>query len=186
MGAKDSKLSPKDLSELRDQTSFTEKEIKQWYRGFKDDYPEKYLTADEFKKIYGNFYPKGDAQLFADNAFRVFDHNKDGKIDFREFMTGISMSMRGTFEEKMQWVFKLYDANDNGLISKDEMMAIVKAIHTMCSGSTAEETAQQQVDSVYNKADVNEDGQLSFDEFLALAKKDSTIANVLTGDMGDY
>ena len=96
------------------------------------------------------------------------------------------MSMKGTFEQKMEWVFQLYDTNENGFISKDEMLTIVKSIHTMCSGATRDEAAASQVESVYAKADTNSDGQLSFEEFLALAKKDPTISNVLTGDMGEY
>ena len=186
MGVKDSKLSPKQLSDIADCTEFNQKEIKDWFRGFKADYPAGFLTIDEFMKIYSNFYPGGDASAFANNAFRVFDHNKDGKIDFREFICGISMSMKGTFEEKMKWVFQLYDSNENGFISKDEMLIIVKSIHTMCSGGTQEATAEKQVESVYQKADTNADGQLSFDEFFELAKKDPTISNVLTGDMGNY
>ena len=86
----------------------------------------------------------------------------------------------------MEWVFQIYDTNENGFISKDEMLKIVQSIHTMCSGATRDEAAQNQVDSVYAKADTNADGQLSFEEFLELAKNDPTISNVLTGDMGEY
>ena len=53
MGEQNSKLKPTDLREFSQHTEFSKKEIKEWYQGFKQDYPSGYLTVDEFKGIYG-------------------------------------------------------------------------------------------------------------------------------------
>ena len=98
MGENNSKLMPEDLSELSEQTAFSEKEIKEWYSGFQQDYPQGYLTISNFKRIYKKIFPRGNASLFAENVFRVFDHNNDNRIDFREFIIAMSISMRGTLE----------------------------------------------------------------------------------------
>lgn len=186
MGDSNSKLKPKDLEELNNSTEFTEREIKDWYKGFRQDYPHGYLTVDQFMEVYSNFYPAGDASAFAENTFRVFDHNKDQKIDFREFVIGLNMSSRGSFEDKMKWIFQLYDINENGFISKDEMLVIVKSIHLMCKGSSDDAEAEKQVDKIYSKMDSDSDGQISMDEFLALASSDPTVSKILTGDMANY
>merc|ERR1712079_105060 len=44
-----------------------------------------------------------------------------GKINQNEILWVFSMAMNGTVQQKLQWLFKLYDKDGNGEISQEEM-----------------------------------------------------------------
>lgn len=164
--------------------SFTEKEIKQWHKGFKRDCPNGLLTEVGFQKIYKQFFPQGDPSDFASFIFKVFDENKDGAIEFHEFVRALSITSRGTLEEKLGWAFKLYDIDRDGFIKRNEMELIVGSIYKMLGNSIKlpeeESTPEKRVDKIFATMDKNHDAQLTLEEFIEGAKSDQNIVQALS------
>merc|ERR1712157_72073 len=181
---KNNRLKAKDLAELAEKTKFSEEEISHWHEGFLKDCPTGKLTKNEFAKIYNQFFPHGDPSAFAAFVFNVFDENGDGSIEFEEFLQALSITSRGRLEDKLEWAFRLYDLDNNGTITRDEMLQIVKAIFSMVGNHANfkddDNTPEKRVDRIFTLMDTDGNGELSKEEFLEGAKQDNSIVQALS------
>lgn len=184
MGKRNSKIKAERVSKLVNETYFSEKEVKQWYKGFLKDCPNGQLTEQGFLRIYKQFFPRGDPSKFASLVFRVFDENKDGSIEFEEFIRALSVTSRGSLDERLVWAFKLYDVDNDGFITRDEMYNIVDAIYQMLGNQTKEaeqeESPRERVDKIFDQLDKNHDNRLTLEEFREGSKQDPRIVQALS------
>ncbi|XP_043843833.1 Kv channel-interacting protein 1 isoform X1 [Dromiciops gliroides] len=174
---------PEGLEQLEAQTNFTKRELQVLYRGFKNECPSGVVNEETFKQIYSQFFPHGDASMYAHYLFNAFDTSQTGSVKFEDFVTALSILLRGTVHEKLRWTFNLYDINKDGYINKEEMIDIVKAIYDMMGKYTypvlKDDTPRQHVDVFFQKMDKNKDGVVTLDEFLESCQEDDNIMRSL-------
>lgn len=60
-----------------------------------------------------------DATTYAHFLFNAFDIDRNGSIRFEDFVIGLSVLLRGSITEKLNWAFNLYDINKDGYITKE-------------------------------------------------------------------
>ncbi|CAF1123330.1 unnamed protein product, partial [Didymodactylos carnosus] len=121
-----------DLVYLMNETGFTAEQILAWHSDFlqiKDnnrDCPDGKLSKEKFIEIYSQFYTKGRVHKFCEHAFRVFDKDSSGNIDFIEFLIAVSMTSSKDRQRKTELFFSMYDIDNNGFIDETEMKSVVE------------------------------------------------------------
>lgn len=183
MGGKKSKLSPEMLTQLKQCTAFTEQELQIWYKGFIRDCPNGQMTQKKFEKVYKNFFPGGDASRFASHVFRTFDKDGSDNIDFREFICGLSITCHGSMDDKLRWAFHMYDIDNSGSITSDELCEIIKSIYRMMGEEdidlSADNSPEKVSERLFQTMDIDGDGEITMDEFIKSTKDDPTLLKLL-------
>ncbi|CAG9313726.1 unnamed protein product [Blepharisma stoltei] len=107
----------------------------------------------------------------------VFDKNGDGNISFYEFVTGLSkLSEAGSEDDKLHFLFAIYDMDKDGFISNGELFRVLKM---MVGNNLTDVQLQQLVDRTLIRADEDFDGKISYPEFCKMVR-DMDIGEKLT------
>ena len=93
----------------------------------------------------------------SDLIIKLIDKNGDGLIDFEEFRSLKTQQ----FDEIS--LFKVFDADGDGMISKTE----VKEVYRKLGETISDEVLNEMLSDV----DLNQDGQISFEEFIAFRRQ---------------
>jgi Ca2+-binding EF-hand superfamily protein len=67
------------------------------------------------------------SETFAERLFHVLDADHNGVLDVREFLHGLGLLTRGSLHDKIRLSFDLFDANGDGRVSRDELMAMIRS-----------------------------------------------------------
>ena len=174
-------LPREDLDFLKAHTCYDEDTIKEWYEGFKKDCANGRLTPDKFVNMYKMLSPSGNVEQFCDHVFRAFDTDKNGYVDFKEFLLALDICSNGTAEKKLKWAYKLYDVDGDGVINREEMTKIVQSIYEMMDASATRPTdsAKEKTMDIFSRMDENGDGHLTEDEFISGCLHDEEISKML-------
>jgi Ca2+-binding EF-hand superfamily protein len=68
-----------------------------------------------------------------DKLFTMFDKTGDDVINYRDFIVGIAPLISGTPNDKLDFAFRLYDLDGNGLIRANEMINVLSNINRVAS-----------------------------------------------------
>ncbi|KAK8569095.1 hypothetical protein V6N13_106973 [Hibiscus sabdariffa] len=139
-------------------------------------------SVEEMKKVFNKFDKNGDGKICReelksvlsalssqppssdeiDKIMTVMDRDGKGYIDLDEFIAfqgsaGVDGEENRTGNEELKDAFDLYDLDKNGLISANELHAVLKRLGEECSLSDCQR--------MISKFDENGDGNVDFQEF---------------------
>ncbi|TNN43753.1 Calsenilin [Liparis tanakae] len=94
------------------------------------------ICDSEFELSMVRYQPEGLDQLQAQTQFTRKELQSLYRGFKNDFVTGLSVLLRGSVTEKLRWAFNLYDINKDGYITREEMMAIMTSIYDMMGRCT--------------------------------------------------
>merc|ERR1711874_14345 len=111
------KYRPPDIHGLSESTRFSPATLKKLYRGFKTECPSGLLTEDVFKQVCLKFFPfNSSSSLYFNYVFSCIDTKAVGNITFEEFVKTLDLLKNGSLNDKICWIFRLYDVNRDGTV----------------------------------------------------------------------
>jgi len=182
------KLTAKEIKLLRSTqklTSMSKEDLAHSYKEFKRDYPNGEIDKAGFARMVGDFLPENQrSPMLIDRLFNAFDTDNSGGIDFREFMIAISLSSSDNPEEKLLFCFRSLDVNNDGHLTRSEVLHAVELLFKHYPGMedvVAEQlnSPEKVVEQIFSKVDSNGDGMLTPEELITFMKKHPKTFNYL-------
>ncbi|CAG0906024.1 unnamed protein product, partial [Cyprideis torosa] len=101
----------------------------------------------------------------------------------QDFALALSTLCRGNLEDRLRWLFHLYDQDGDGRITRHEVANMVVAVYGLM-GKWAfppidDAQLMEKVDNVFHDLDTNSDGVITIDEFVSYCSSDETIMRSL-------
>ena len=126
-------------------------------------------------------YPDVDVNRLENHIFRLFDRDGNGSIDFKEFMVVLYVMSSGTPEENLKQIFKVFDLDEDGRISRQEITRIVRDISYLFTfednpkGYNADTLGAM----AFQEMDINHDGWVTEEEFISACFSHKQISTML-------
>ena len=84
-----------------------------------------------FRELLHNAFDLVTEDTLMDRIFCVFDRANSGSLRLEDWVHGLSVFMRGTMQERTAFCFHVYDLNNDGYITRDEMFSLLKWVDTL-------------------------------------------------------
>ncbi|CAF4760386.1 unnamed protein product [Rotaria socialis] len=76
------------------------------------------ITLETFSNLLSPVLPP----ILIPGFFDAFDENRDGCIDFKEFVCGISAACRGPYFERYKFLFRVFDRDHHGRLDRSDIV----------------------------------------------------------------
>ncbi|CAN1166832.1 Calcineurin subunit B [Linum perenne] len=158
MGNSSSMLTQYDIEEVQEHCyhAFSQQEIVSLYQRFcqLDRSSGGFISADEFLSV-----PEFAVNPLAQRLLRTVDG-----LNFKEFVAFLSaFSPRATLQQKIEFIFKVYDSDGNGSVSFKEMLDVLR---DLTGHFISEEQREQVLNQVLEEAGYTKDSLLVLSDFV--------------------
>jgi len=152
-------LTTEEVNKLQNDTRFTGTQIKRVHKRFRrlDKSDKGYVTPIDFAKI-----SEIEKSTLGDRVCSALSTPSGAEIDFKKFLQTLSDFNFDRPKDKIMFLFKVYDVNNDGYIDKSDLFTVMRSL-------VGDDLNIEQINEIVEKTmldlDENKDGKLSFEEF---------------------
>ena len=184
MGAHNGKIvvTEEQLDAFSKTSGMTKEKADEHWQVFLKEHPKGRMNKNEFTKfaeIALKNSSKIDMKSMAKHIFRMYDSNQDGFVTFIEFMVVYNLINSGSAEDNLGKIFQIFDVNNDGNISLEEMTILVKNISVMIEGHGGAEKTKDCAKRAFKEMDKDNNGVVTKDEFVLAVLNQEEVSKFL-------
>jgi predicted ferric reductase/Ca2+-binding EF-hand superfamily protein len=108
------------------------------------------------------------SEFVARHLFRQFDTNGNGVIDRDEFLAAIERLLTGSAHDKLQFLFRVHDQDQDGTIIRIELERLIHIGLAESAVTLPESLINEMIDALFEASDKNRDGLIQYEEFASV------------------
>ncbi|XP_001647702.2 EF-hand calcium-binding domain-containing protein 1 [Aedes aegypti] len=164
------------VRQLHKRTHFTARELEivllLYYKLLKDEHDATrsgsqapiYISRQQFTTVFDTAFGMADNVMLG-RIFAALDKGATSYVTMETWVHTLSLFLRGTFEEKLKYCFKVYDIQGEGMIRRDHMMLLLRSAFIKPQDEEVEEAVKDLVDIILHRMDIDRDGSISFEDY---------------------
>ncbi|KAL2738116.1 EF-hand calcium-binding domain-containing protein 1 [Vespula maculifrons] len=119
-----------------------------------------------FRDLLHNTFKVITEDTLVERLFCCWDRENEGAIRLESWIMGLDVFLRGNLQDKTDFCFRVYDLNNDGFITKDEIFQLFKNCLIKQPGEEdPDESIRDLSELALKKLDVNHDGKISFEDY---------------------
>lgn len=154
------------------------------------------LSRSQFYDLFSSLIDPSDGPSCKHAMFN-FAHSlfysSGERLNLKEFVTGMAVLTRGTEEDRLRYLFTMYDSDGSGLLSADEIKQILRVMssYAACHDFSASDSLDAQMlsklktvdpsmlgdlaEKTIREHDTDGDGQIGFEDFMSWCANDPIV-----------
>ncbi|XP_015436854.1 PREDICTED: EF-hand calcium-binding domain-containing protein 1-like [Dufourea novaeangliae] len=132
------------------------------------------ITRTVFRDIFqaGFDFTENIRHLFIDRIFSVFDKRNALQVHVDQWIEGLSVTVRGNMDEKIQFAYKVYDNLKTNKLKREQIFPTMRGcLIQLQNDENPDEAVKDLIDLLLKKLDVDRDGSISEEDFKTAVKE---------------
>ncbi|KAL4227430.1 hypothetical protein ACF0H5_012874 [Mactra antiquata] len=119
------------------------------------------LTRTEFAESLG----LKPTSMFVRNMFLMVDKDRNGFVEFKEFMEMFTILAKGGADQKAKLLFNMYDLRGQGKMSAESFTKMIKSMLDLSDSVLDNDAIKALVDSLYQQAGLRQGEKMTLEAF---------------------